>query len=88
MAHTGSISAPNAALSNGVPSLAAMKASMDARRSQGCFAGAAAAPAPALPPSHPICMAAPGGAGAAGGEAAISCSTPRGRGGDTVGVRN
>ena len=62
MAHTGSISAPNAALSNGVPFLAAMKASMDARRSQGCFAGAAAAPAPAPLPSHPICMAAPRGA--------------------------
>ena len=70
MAHTGSISAPNAALSNGVPFLAAMKASMDARRSQGCFAVAAAAPAPAPLPSHPICMAAPRGAGAAGGGAA------------------
>ena len=76
MAHTGSISAPNAALSNGVPSLATMKASMDARRSQGCFAGAAAAPAPAPPPSHPICMAAPSGAGAAGGGAAQRSRSP------------
>ena len=91
MAHTGSISAPNAALSNGVPSLATMKASMDARRSQGCFSGAAAAPAPAPPPSHPICMAAPRGAGqpgeglhgAAGGRVrrrlVLRAPVPRGR---------
>ena len=45
MAHTGSIYAPNAALGNCVPSLATMKASLDARRPQGCPAGAAAAPA-------------------------------------------
>ena len=42
MAHTN---APNAALGNGVPSLATMKASLDARRPQGCPAGEAAAPA-------------------------------------------
>ena len=76
MAHIGSISSPNAALGNGVPSLATMKASMDARRSQGCFAGAAAAPTPAPPPSHPICMAAPSGAGAAGGRAAQRSRSP------------
>ena len=45
MAHTGSTHAPNAALGNGVPSPATMKASLDARRPQGCPAGAAAAPA-------------------------------------------
>ena len=51
MAHTGSTFAPNAALGNGVPSLATVKASIDARRPQGCRAGATAAPAPAPPPS-------------------------------------
>ena len=76
MAHTGSTFAPNAALGNGVPSLATVKASIDARRPQGCRAGAAAAPAPALRPSHPICMAAPGGAGAAGRGAAQRSRSP------------
>ena len=41
----GHTQAHNAALGNGVPSLATMKASLDARRPQGCPAGAAAAPA-------------------------------------------
>ena len=67
MTHTGSTHAPNAALGNGVPLQATMKASIDARLSWGRLSGAAAPPAPALPPSHPICMAAPGGVGAAGG---------------------
>ena len=53
-----------------------MKASIDARLSWGRLAGAAAAPAPALRPSHPICMAAPGGAGAAGGGAAQRSRSP------------
>ena len=44
MAHTN---APNAALGNGVPLQATMKASIDARLSWGRLAGAAAAPAPA-----------------------------------------
>ena len=70
MAHTGSTFAPNAALGNGVPSLATVKASIDARRPQGCRAGAAAAPAPAPPPSPAICMAAPKRRSAAGGGAA------------------
>ena len=76
MAHTGSTHAPNAALGNGVPLQATMKASIDARLSWGRLAGAAAAPAPALPPSHPICMAAPSGAGAAGGGAAQRSRSP------------
>ena len=76
MAHTGSTHAPNAALGNGVPLQATMKASIDARLSWGRLAGAAAAPAPALPPSHPICMAAPGGAGAAGRGAAQRSRSP------------
>ena len=42
MAHTNAL---NAALGNCVPSLATMKASLDARRPQGCPAGEAAAPA-------------------------------------------
>ena len=52
------------------------EASIDARLSWGRLAGAAAAPAPALPPSHPICMAAPGGAGAAGRGAAQRSRSP------------
>ena len=76
MAHTGSTHPPNAALGNGVPLQATMKASIDARLSWGRLAGAEAAPAPALPPSHPICMAAPGGAGAAGGGTAQRSRSP------------
>ena len=76
MAHTGSTHAPNAALGNGVPLQATMKASIDARLSWGRLAGAAAAPAPALRPSHPICMAAPCGAGAAGRGAAQRSKSP------------
>ena len=44
MTHTGSTHAPNAALGNGVPLQATMKASIDARLSWGRLAGAAAAP--------------------------------------------
>ncbi len=62
MAHTGSTFAPNAALGNGVPSLATVKASIDARRPQGCRAGAAAAPAPAPPPSPASAWLRPRGA--------------------------
>ena len=73
MAHTGSTHAPNAAQGNGVTLQATMKASIDARLSWGRLAGAAEAPVPAPPPSHPICMAAPSGAGAARGGAALRC---------------
>ena len=66
----------HAPMGTGVPLQATMKASIDARLSWGRLAGAAAAPAPALPPSHPICMAAPGGAGAAGGGAAQRSRSP------------
>ena len=91
MAHTGSMSAPNAALSNGVPSLATVKASIDARRPQGCRAGAAAAPAPAPPPSPASAWLRPRGAaqpgeglhGAAGGRVrrrlVLRAPVPRGR---------
>ena len=91
LAHTGSTFAPNAALGNGVPSLATVKASIDARRPQGCRAGAAAAPAPALPPSPASAWLRPRGAaqpgeglhGAAGGRVCrrlvLRSPVPRGR---------
>ena len=91
MAHTGSTFAPNAALGNGVPSLATVKASIDARRPQGCRAGAAAAPAPAPPPSPASAWLRPRGAaqpgeglhGAAGGlvcrRLVLRAPVPRGR---------
>ena len=88
---TGSTFAPNAALGNGVPSLATVKASIDARRPQGCHAGAAAAPAPAPPPSPASAWLRPRGAaqpgeglhGAAGGRVrrrlVLRAPVPRGR---------
>ena len=91
MAHTGSTFAPNAALGNGVPSLATVKASIDARRPQGCRAGAAAAPALAPPPSPASAWLRPRGAaqpgeglhGAAGGRVCrrlvLRAPVPRGR---------
>ena len=47
MAHIGSISAPNAALGNGVPSLATMKASKDASPAAGLPCGCSGTAAPA-----------------------------------------
>ena len=76
MAHIGSISAPNAALGNGVPSLATMKASKDASPAAGLPCGCSGSTSARCAPSHPIRMAAPSGTGAAGGGAAQRSSWP------------